>query len=693
MQWAKGGGNARQKGSRRRSLFRSPQKSCSDSEVARIKFKERKGKSKDQFPWPSVYQLTVDELARYRRRRVPNRPDTLGVDHYEDALESLVTEYRRAFRATSEDSLVKRNIGDSEVEAGDLATIKANGGPMETDNDASALPGHVSTRPPLIRKGTSLKTGGNFYSATEYSNYRTYEGLHRPELARRPTSLRMEGDMRTVTEQCEKFIEWFNVSRPDLVRVPTHLKLEGQQETSTESHEQYVPFVGARRPEILRQGAHLKLEGETTYLPEYTDVFRQPIHQEKRSPLLPETHLKSGGNFSQATENTQQFVDPRGTVVPPNDNDESIEDLLELDNHHKKEEDMNLLVSKLSDLKHPPMETPEYKDAYRDFPRERPKLLKPEDEIGRADGSKVHPSSGSATFRTKIDQDPEYKSKYIDPDRPIYRKPPISMRHPIGSSGFDRRLVPDLRSHTSTSEVRAQYVPHGHVPKVESLRMPPTLRPEGHMNLQPEYRDAYCRRGSRINDPTHQATRRKSNNWLNNDNSEQFGSVNAQNDQDAFQVLQTRVHEENVVGKPPMVRRSSRASQGQRPSIADVNPQLLTNRSPSPTYRLHVHNVDDEPRGFARRRRTSSIRQTGNSPSPDRATFEDNQRSYSPSFGKERQSDEAQAFVVLDNANVHGNDSRRRRLDRNSNFETLGERRKRTPPNWMPPWYDNASTI
>lgn len=145
------------------------------------------------------------------------------------------------------------------------------------------------------------------------------------------------------------------------------------------------------------------------------------------------------------------------------------------------------------------------------------------------------------------------------------------------------------------------------------------------------------------------------------------------------------------MGKPPLIRRGSRASQSQRPSITDINPQLLRHRSPSPTYRLHVHNVDDAPRGFARRR-SSSVRLTGNSPPPDRAIVEDNQRPYSPSFGRERQSDEAQAFVVLDNANSHANDSRRRRLDRNSNFEG-GEVRKRTPPNWMPPWYDNTSTI
>lgn len=85
--------------------------------------------------------------------------------------------------------------------------------------------------------------------------------------------------MRGVTEQCEKFIEWFNVSRPEPARIPTNLKLEGHLQTTTENHDQYVPFVGARRPEILRQSAQLKLEGESNFNPEYTDVFRPRAFQ------------------------------------------------------------------------------------------------------------------------------------------------------------------------------------------------------------------------------------------------------------------------------------------------------------------------------------------------------------------------------------------------------------------------------
>lgn len=99
-----------------------------------------------------------------------------------------------------------------------------------------------------------------------------------------------------------------------------------------------------------------------------------------------------------------------------------------------------------------------------------------------------------------------------------------------------------------------------------------TRRLEGSTDVEPsEYRNAYgaAPRGSvAVSDkeqllrPANRerslsaSRRRESNYWLDNDNGERFGTVNAAEDQDAFQILQTRVHEDNVVGKPPLgVRR------------------------------------------------------------------------------------------------------------------------------------------
>ena len=212
----------------------------------------------------------------------------------------------------------------------------------------------------------------------------------------------------------------------------------------------------------------------------------------------------------------------------------------------------------------------EYNFSFKDFPRERPKLMKPEDEIGRADGSKVSSSPVQTKFSTKIDQDPEYKSKYLDlpRERPLYRKPPLALRPVVVSSGRTSANASRMSFHESrrhelepTSEVRSQYVPYGQIPRVETLRMPANLRLEGNFELEPEYKNAYCsKRDSLVsNEPrmhrhrerSPSASRKKDNYWVNNNNSEQFGRINAADDQDAFQILSTRVHEESIVRKPP----------------------------------------------------------------------------------------------------------------------------------------------
>lgn len=132
----------------------------------------------------------------------------------------------------------------------------------------------------------------------------------------------------------------------------------------------------------------------------------------------------------------------------------------------------------------------------QDFPRERPTIVKPEDEIGRADGSKI-PSSPTNKFSKKIDKDPEYKSKYVDYQRDhlVYRKPPLAVRSTLFPAEHNtsfgkqesRRCDYEL-----TSEVMSQYVPYGRVPRVEPMKMPGNLRLEGNLNLEPEYKTAYC---------------------------------------------------------------------------------------------------------------------------------------------------------------------------------------------------------
>lgn len=88
---------------RHRSSSKGANKSSSDTELAQGKDKGRKTKSKEK--WPLLDGLTVDELARYRRRRIHGQPkDNLGL-HSESKDKVLVSEYCETIGANSEDSL------------------------------------------------------------------------------------------------------------------------------------------------------------------------------------------------------------------------------------------------------------------------------------------------------------------------------------------------------------------------------------------------------------------------------------------------------------------------------------------------------------------------------------------------------------------------------------------------------------
>lgn len=194
-------------------------------------------------------------------------------------------------------------------------------------------------------------------------------------------------------------------------------------------------------------------------------------------------------------------------------------------------------------------------------------------------------SPSHSKFSTKIDQDPEYKSKYLDypRDRPVYRKPPPILRSTMatcsrrGSACLFGRVHPthhqqEYRAfeYEPTSEVRSQYIPYGHVPRVETLRMPTNLRPEGNIDLQPEYRTAYCAQYDRHQGCDEAKTygkgdrspitisRKNDNYWLNDDNNNGgrlCDRMIVPQEQDAFRILNTRMHEENVTGKPPPASR------------------------------------------------------------------------------------------------------------------------------------------
>jgi len=143
-----------------------------------------------------------------------------------------------------------------------------------------------------------------------------------------------------------------------------------------------------------------------------------------------------------------------------------------------------------------------------------------------------------------------------------------------------------------------------------------------------------------------------------------------------------------------VIFRSSRHSQVASKQLEIADRTILKTRSPSPTYRLHVCDVDNEPRGFGRQS-SGRIR----SPSADRAIQDNATRAYSPSFGRSRQDyrrSDNQPFVVLANTSKNASKSKthKRCTDKNADVTIpISRGRPRTPTRWMPPWYDNTNTI
>lgn len=96
---------------RQRSSTRGVGKASSDSEVAHGKGKGKGRKSKTKERWPFLEELTVDELARYRRKRVQDRPKDNLQSHPESTIQNSASEYRRAFGANVKE-LSKVSIQD-----------------------------------------------------------------------------------------------------------------------------------------------------------------------------------------------------------------------------------------------------------------------------------------------------------------------------------------------------------------------------------------------------------------------------------------------------------------------------------------------------------------------------------------------------------------------------------------------------
>ncbi|XP_020297571.1 uncharacterized protein LOC109862081 isoform X2 [Pseudomyrmex gracilis] len=694
---------------RQTSSRRRVEKPFSSVKIIHSKNEEKKRKSKPKERWP-FYRLTVDELARYRKRKVQNQPKDYFQSDQKSITQNLASEYRRAFGINigevSEENtwlvkdITEKNKDNLHIDALssyhiDFKKYKAMEKPPATNENASQLTNRNEKikitdtlqvksfeRSLLKRRSTSLKCDGEFYTDTEtFSAYIPYEGRHRPELARRSTFLKMEGDLNTMTEKCEKFIEWLSVSRPSLMRVPTHLKMEGELETETENKNKYVPFVGVRRPELLRRNTNLKLEGNIFFVPEYTDVFRDYKIQNNNDRLQSkESHLHS--ILSQSTESAKELLRETAEQLKDNETNKYTKDQEE---NRKNDEEMQMLVSKLEHLNDRPLETPEYRDAYKDFPREQPTIVKPNNVIGRADGSKVF-SPPFFKFSAKIDQDPEYQSHHQNypRDQPIYRKSSSLLRPTVAYSSTRHSACFD------SSTYDRDYPTFKYEPTCES-----------------ECKSSYCEKYDyrSFNDfkttyrKCDQSATRKNEDELNDNNNREYDDIIIP--ESAFCVLNTRIDEKNKWKPPSLIStRNYRFNQVTMPSRSTrselVDRSLITARYVSPTYRLHMCNVDNESQSSSQLKQSSE--KACNS-STDTAIQNDVAKPYSPSFGKNRQNRRIDhPFVVLDNALK---DTRKPQTDiscsnhinRNVNVIPISRKKPKTPTKWMPLWYDNTNAI
>lgn len=462
--------------------------------------------------------LTVDELGQYRRRRPPSnlRPkDNLRPE--EGSLKSITSEYTRRFLphpflptdkehyfgedhltqmlGTSEGSLVTAVNIDREGEHQVLVKkgrrrrkrpeddLKLEGGLFLRPEYYDTFVDFPRQRPKVIRPRTHINSENHrqlpMSLLTENNaQYVVFESAKRPELARRPTTLRTEGDVLVKESEIRsRYGPHEGAKRPDLARRNTSLRTEGDMDTVTEQKEKYVEFTDARRAELSRRATQLNLEGEMYTLTENSENYIY-LSSPKRSELKRRpTNLKLEGQMENVTENMDNFIKFLGGKRA---------EMLKRSNNLTLEGGVEYM--------------PEYNDMFRDFPRERPVIRRPPvnlkqegelyittekksqfiDYLSKSKRPDLARKPTNLTLEGEIESKPEYRDSYVDfpRHRPKVKKPDTSLK-PEG----------DIEKIT---EKEAQFVPFSNSGRSAIVKRPPaTLRLEGKMNTNPEYRESF----------------------------------------------------------------------------------------------------------------------------------------------------------------------------------------------------------
>ena len=213
----------------------------------------------------------------------------------------------------------------------------------------------------LLRRSTALKLEGDMANETEVrKEYVIYPNAERPQMIRRLPSLKLEGEFESMTtEQQDKYISYLLSRRPIMEKKKTLLKMDGDFDFLTENNVSYVAHDTPRRPPPIRKrSTSLKLDGDFEFSPEYRDSY---VNFNRSRPVTykPKETLKNNGEkFENLTEMKTQFVNFENVQIPQSAKPEN-----------------NLHVGGEMEI------LPEYKVNYIDFPRERPFIRKPFNQI------------------------------------------------------------------------------------------------------------------------------------------------------------------------------------------------------------------------------------------------------------------------------------------------------------------------
>ncbi|XP_065212254.1 uncharacterized protein LOC135839921 isoform X2 [Planococcus citri] len=269
-----------------------------------------------------------------------------------------------------------------------------------------------------------------FSGSTETKEqYVMFKEARKAALTRQSTNLKVEGDFEDSTETREKYLQPETNEKATLARRNTTLKLEGEIDLSTETNEKYKEFADVPRTKLLRRYSNLEIPREAIKsATEYRGNFTYP-HNAERTPLI-----RSMENLH--TEGEMEFQ-------------------------------------------------PEYKTSFIDFHPEYPDVKfrrrsRLQSETAPAKATRCHVKDTIRDGSTPRNPSPEYKHSFVKfpVQRPTFPRP-------------SSNLMPTVGIEEKESELNAKYKPFKINQRTKSLRPSTHLKPEGEIQLSPEYDAAF----------------------------------------------------------------------------------------------------------------------------------------------------------------------------------------------------------